>query len=54
MTDQEVLAFYKELQEHYGDALVNFEHHPRQFANQVRMYRYSKEQNERTRSQQTE
>ena len=54
MTDEEVIAFYNELLEHYGDSLVNFEHHPRQFTNQVRMYKYYKEQNERTRDQQTE
>jgi hypothetical protein len=40
MTDQEVLKFYKELEEHYGDKLANVEHHPRQFQWQVITYRY--------------
>lgn len=43
MTDDEVLSFYKELEEWYGDKLVNFEHHPIQFKNQVKLYRYYKE-----------
>ena len=40
MSDEEALKFYQELQEHYGDKLVNFEHHPLQFANQVKLYKY--------------
>lgn len=40
MSDEEALKFYQELQEHYGDKLVNFEHYPRQFANQVKLYKY--------------
>jgi hypothetical protein len=40
MTDEEVLQFYKELEEHYGDKLVNWEHHPLQFRWQVTTYRY--------------
>lgn len=43
MTDEEVLAFYNELVEFYGDSLANFEHYPRIFANQVKLYRYYKE-----------
>lgn len=42
MTDEEVMAFYKELEEFYGDSLANFEHYPRIFANQVKLYRYYK------------
>lgn len=42
MSDAEVLAFYKELEEFYGDHLANFEHYPRIFANQVKLYRYYK------------
>lgn len=42
MSDEEVLAFYKELEGHYGDALVNFEHYPKQFASQVKLYRWYK------------
>mgnify|MGYP007091121657 FL=1 len=40
MSDEEALKFYEELQEHYGDKLANFEHYPRQFANQVKLYKY--------------
>jgi hypothetical protein len=50
MTDQEIIEFYRELQEHYGDNLANFEHHPKQFAAQVRMYRYYKERQNENRS----
>lgn len=43
MTDDEVKEIekkYAELEAYYGDSLANFEHHPRQFANQVRLYKY--------------
>ena len=43
MSDEEVLQFYNEMLEHFGE-LPNFEHHPIQFANCVRMYRYYKDQ----------
>lgn len=43
MTDKEIEDFYNELVEHYGDSLANFEHYPRIFAYQVRLYRYYKE-----------
>jgi hypothetical protein len=47
MSDEEALAFYKELQDHYGESLANFEHYPRIFQNQVLMYNYYKsKQNE--------
>lgn len=42
MTDEEIIKFYEELVEHFGDKLANFEHHPRQFAYQVKLYRYYK------------
>lgn len=42
MTDAEVKKFYKELKKYYGDELVNFEHYPRIFAHQVKLYRYYK------------
>lgn len=42
MTDEEILKFYNELVKFFGDSLANFEHHPRQFANQVKLYRYYK------------
>ena len=44
MTDEEVIKFYEELQEFYGESLANFEHYPKQFANQVKLYRYYKSQ----------
>lgn len=42
MTDEEVLNFYNELVEYYGDELPNFEHEPRRFAYFVNLYRYYK------------
>jgi len=42
MSDEEVLKFYEELMEFYGDKLANFEHYPRMFAYQVKLYRYYK------------
>lgn len=42
MTEEEIIKLYQELQEYYGDKLANFEHHPRQFAYQVKLYRYYK------------
>jgi hypothetical protein len=46
MTNEEVEAFYNELVEHYGDSLVNFEHYPKQFSTQVKLYKYYKERKE--------
>ena len=46
MSDEEVLSFYEELKEYYGDALVNFEHYPKQFMSQVRLYKYYKSKKE--------
>lgn len=43
MSDEEVVRFYEELVEHYGDKLANFEHYPRQFAHQIKLYRYYKD-----------
>lgn len=40
MTDKEVEDFYNELVEFYGERLANHEHYPKQFANQVKLYRY--------------
>lgn len=42
MTEQEILDFYQELVNWYGDKLANFEHEPRRFAQQVKIYRYYK------------
>ena len=43
MTDKEALAFYEELKKYYGDQLANFEHYPKIFAYQVKLYKYYKE-----------
>lgn len=43
MTEKEIKEFYEELVEFYGDKLANFEHYPKQFAYQVKLYRYYKE-----------
>lgn len=43
MTESEVLAFYEELKQYYGDSLANFEHEPRRFAHQIKLYKYYKE-----------
>lgn len=43
MTDEEVLKFYAELEEYFGDKLVDFEQHPLIFQFQVKMYKYYKE-----------
>jgi hypothetical protein len=48
MTDEQALSFYKELQEWYGDKLANFEHYPRIFQSQVKLYKYYKARNEST------
>lgn len=39
MTDDEVLAKYKAMEEYFGE-LPNFEHYPRQFMYYVRLYDY--------------
>jgi hypothetical protein len=47
MTNEEAIKFYEELKEHFGKDLVNFEVYPKQFAYQVKLYKYYKErQNE--------
>lgn len=52
MTNEEVEKFYNELVEFYGESLANFEHYPKQFANQVKLYRYYKEKKNEDRSMQ--
>ena len=42
MTEEEIESFYKELEDWYGDKLASFEHYPKQFANQVKLYKYYK------------
>ena len=39
MTDEEALAKYKAMEEHFGE-LPDFDHHPRQFAYYVKLYDY--------------
>ena len=46
MSDEEIIKFYEELKEWYGDNLANFEHYPKIFANQVKLYRYYKKREE--------
>ena len=48
MTDEEVLNYYKELEEHYGDKLANPEQEPIRFEWQVRIYRYIMERRNET------
>lgn len=43
MEENEIIKLYEELVEWYGDSLANFEHYPRIFAYQVRLYRYYKD-----------
>lgn len=52
MTDEEVIKFYDELKAWYGDSLANFEHHPRIFAYQVKLYKYYKRRNDENSSMQ--
>ncbi len=40
MTNKEIEDFYNKLVEFYGERLANFEHYPKQFAMQVKLYRY--------------
>ena len=42
MTDEQAIEFYNELVEYYGDRLVNFEHYPRIFMYQIKLYKYYK------------
>ena len=45
MNEQEVMDYYNELLEHYGDNLANWEQEPRRFRWQVITYRYYRERN---------
>jgi len=42
MADEEVINFYNELVEHFGDSLANFEQEPKRFKYQVTIYKYYK------------
>ena len=52
MTEKEIEDFYNELVEFYGDKLANYEHYPKIFANQVKLYRYYKGKQNEDRSMQ--
>lgn len=54
MSDEEIISFYEELKAYYKDTLVNFEHYPRQFATQVRLYKYYKEREQKEAGEQKE
>ena len=41
MTEEEILKFIEEMQEHFG-TIPNPEHHPKQFANLVKIFKYYK------------
>lgn len=43
MTAEDIEKLYDELVKHYGDKLANFEHEPRRFAYQIKMYQYYKD-----------
>jgi hypothetical protein len=45
VTDKEAMNFYEEMEQFFGE-LPNFEHHPRQFAHCVKVYKYYKARNE--------
>jgi len=46
MTDEEVIAFYEEMLKWFNNELPNPDHHPRQFANCVRLFKYYKQREE--------
>lgn len=42
--DKRIAGIYTAMKEYYGDNLANFEHQPRVFAHQYRMFQYYKPQ----------
>lgn len=46
MTEKEILDTYKEMQDHFGDDLPNFEQEPIRFAYYVKLFKYTKDKNE--------
>lgn len=42
--DKRIAHIYIKMKEYYGDNLANFEHHPRVFAHQYRMFQYYRPQ----------
>lgn len=45
--DKRIAEIYTKMKEYYGDNLANFEHQPRVFAHQYRMFQYYKPQDYR-------
>ena len=43
MTNNEAKQFYKGLKKYWGDELVHFEHYPRKFAWQVKVYKFKRD-----------
>lgn len=54
MTDAEALEKYKAMEEHFGENLANFEHHPRQFSYQVALFNYYNERKQDANSNSTD
>jgi hypothetical protein len=48
MNDDEAQVLYDKLVEYYGDKLANFEHYPKTFEFQVKMYKYYTQPRETT------
>ena len=48
MSEEEIIKMYDDMVTMWGDKLPNHEHEPLRFAYYVRMYRYLKEHNDRT------
>lgn len=42
--DKRIAEIYTKMKEYYGDNLANFEHQPRVFAHQYRMFQYYRPQ----------
>ena len=42
--DKRIAGIYNAMKEYYGDNLANFEHQPRVFAHQYRMFQYYRPQ----------
>lgn len=40
MSEKEILEFYNDMCEHYGDSMPNPEHEPRRFAFYVKLFKY--------------
>ena len=45
LTDQQVIDIYNKMVEHYGDALPNPDHCPKEFQHYVRLFTYAQNAN---------